>query len=354
MNYDSTISDKVNLSRVLDEMVMDGTELETIVQFLKNHEKDIPDIYTHSAFVYDLYDFGAHPYRFDTFLVEHIEDLRPIDFFFAVNSLAMFLKSTGASDSLLGELKERYHGTEDLVKFSRAGWDGIREEEKFHRCGMGLVEWLNGISDQRDFRNIISHSYFAMSAFQASTFVHLNPAAQFALLRMLQECVAEVGYNHYRAMWFEIGMKYDVLGEMLCSLLRQLLFLNLVDLFNWTVDVMQFNGRYCPTAVLQEAVKHSLSNVIPKSLLDMVDGSGIECEGHEQTSYEEVVFEMNLLETKFEPCDLFLYIYLGHDHMLMGMRENKELLEFFSLPFDWDELAWLKDGHKVEKRNSPF
>ena len=34
MNYDSEISLNVNLSRVLDELILDGTDLETIVQFL--------------------------------------------------------------------------------------------------------------------------------------------------------------------------------------------------------------------------------------------------------------------------------------------------------------------------------
>ena len=56
MNYDSTISKDVSLSRVLDEMIVDGSDFDIIVQFLKSHESSIKDIYAHSVFVYDLYD----------------------------------------------------------------------------------------------------------------------------------------------------------------------------------------------------------------------------------------------------------------------------------------------------------
>ena len=40
--------------------------------------------------------------------------------------------------------------------------------------------------------------------------------------------------------------------------------------------------------------------------------------------------------------------------LMKGMKENKELLEFFSLPFDWDGLKWMKDDYKIETRFSPF
>ena len=51
---------------------------------------------------------------------------------------------------------------------------------------------------------------------------------------------------------------------------------------------------------------------------------------------------------------LFLYIYLDCDYLLQGMRENKDLMEFFNLPFDWDELAWLNDKFVVNVRSWPF
>lgn len=350
MNYDSEISLNVNLSRVLDELILDGTDLETIVQFLKSHERDIPDIYKGSAMVYDLYDFGAHPYRMDLFLVEHINDLRPVDFCFAVNALATFLHATEANNSLLGEIKEKYHGVVELVRFDRAGWKGIYDEDKFFKCERNLVEWLNKTSDMRDFCPFLSRSYLALSAFQASTFIQLNPTSQYLLLKGLKECVLDVGRNHYSMR--EIGVVYNVFGECVYTLLRQLLACNRIDIFNWVVDVLEFKERYGASTILQVSIRDVISKLIPKSLYEMAASS---YDDKERVSYEEVVFEMNLLDNGFEQTNLFLYIYLDCDYLLQGMKENKDLLEFFNLPFDWDELAWLKDDYEVKTRgSSPF
>jgi hypothetical protein len=350
MNYDSSISLNVNLSRVLDELIIDGTNLETIVQFLKSHERDIPDIYRNSSMVYNLYDFVAHPYRVDPFLVEHINDLRTVNFCFALNSLATFLNATGASMTILNEIRSRFRGVVELVKFSRNGWDGVNAEDRFFRCEMNLVDWLNKTNDSRDYRMLISHSFLAMSAFQASTFMQLCPASQFLLLKTIQEEVLATGRN-YRVK-FESGVVYSVYGEMVCTLLRQILSLNRVDMFNWVVDVLNLKERYGSSTILLSVVRDSLSKMIPKSLRDMVDISGYDY--MEKVSYEEVVFEMNLLNNGFEQSNLFLYIYLDNDYLLQGMKDNKDLMEFFNLPFDWDELNWLKDDHKVNVRQSPF
>ena len=350
MNYDSEISLNVNLSRVLDELILDGTDIDTIVQFLKSHEKDIPDIYRGSAMVYDLYDFGAHPYRMDLFLVEHINDLRTVDFCFAVNSLATFLHATGANSYVLGEIKKKYHGVVELVKFDRAGWRGMYGEDRFFNGEKNLVEWLNGTSDSRDFGSLISHSYLALSAFQASTFLQLKPASQFSLLKSLQECVLEAGRNHYSTK--EIGVVYSVCGECVYSLLRQLLAINQIEMFNWVVDVLEFKERYGSSTMILAAIRDVISSLIPKSLNDMVSGPGYD--NKNRVSYEEVVFEMNLLDNGFEQTNLFLYIYLDGDYLLQGMKENKDLMEFFNLPFDWEELKWLKDDFKVNLREWPF
>ena len=63
MNYDSSISDQVNLSKVLDEMLVDGTEMEVVLAFLKSHENSISEIFKGSAFVYSLYDLGTRKRR---------------------------------------------------------------------------------------------------------------------------------------------------------------------------------------------------------------------------------------------------------------------------------------------------
>jgi len=362
MNYDNSISDQVKLSRVLDELILDGSELETIVQFLKQHERDIPDIYKHSAMAYDLYDLGRHPYRVDPFLVKHIDDLRETDFLFALNSLATFSIAT-ENKGLLQELKDRFHGRVDVVKFIRSGWEGVYGEDKFYTCETNLVEWLNKevgdcqtkVVSTVDAAKFISRSFLALSAFQASTFLNLNPTAQFILLKGF-----DGAFSDSRALRGsrtpDPSVTYSVYGDILGGLLRQLLVLNQTEIFNWVLDVLEFDGGYCESTVLQATVKASFYKLIPESLSDKVSVSGyLETRNEDRMSFEEIVFEMNLLETTFEPYDLFLAIYLGKDYLLKGMKENKELLEFFSLPFDWDGLKWMKDDYKIEKtRVSPF
>ena len=354
MNYDNSISDQVKLSRVLDELILDGSELETIVQFLRQHEKDIHDIYKHSAMAYDLYDLGRHPYRVDSFLVKHIEDLRPTEFLFAVNSLATFSIATDDCKSLIRELKDRFHGRSGVAKFIRSGWEGVYGEDKFYTCETNLVDWLNKTVSEQDATKFISRSFLAISAFQASTFLNLNPAAQFILLKGFQEAFSESRALRGSRTSDPI-LTCSVYGDILGGLLRQLLALNQTEIFNWVLDVLEFNGGYYSSTILQEAVKSSLYKLIPESLSDKVRVSGyLETRKEDRISFEELVFDMNLLETTFEPYDLFLVIYLGKDYLLKGMKENKELLEFFSLPFDWDGLKWMKDDYKIETRFSPF
>ena len=353
MNYDNSISDQVKLSRVLDELIMDGSELETIVQFLKQHERDIPDIYKHSAMVYDLYDLGRHPYRVDSFLVKHIEDLRPTEFLFALNSLATFSIAT-ENKCLLHELRDRFHGRRDVAKFIRSGWEGVYGEDKFHTCEINLVDWLNKIVSAQDAAKFVSRSFLSLSAFQASTFLNLNSATQFTLLKGFEEAFSDSRTFHWKRN-DDPAMTCAIYGDILCGLLRQLLALNQTEIFNWVLDVLGFKGGYCASTVLQEAVKASVYKLIPESLSDKVRVSGyLETRNEDRISFEEIVFEMNLLETTFEPYDLFLAIYLGKEYLLKGMKENKELLEFFSLPFDWDGLKWMKDDYKIDTRVSPF
>lgn len=354
MNYDNSISDQVKLSRVLDELILDGAELETIVKFLQQHERDIPDIYKHSAMAYDLYDLGRHPYRVDPFLVKHIDDLRETEFLFALNSLATFSIATDDCKSLIQELKDRFHGHKDVAKFIRSGWEGVYGEDKFYTCEINLVDWLNKIVSAQDAAKFISRSFLAISAFQASTFLNLNPAAQFTLLKGFEEAFSDSRTFRWKRNDDPV-VSCTIYGDILCGLLRQLLALNQTEIFNWVLDVLDFNGGYCASTVLQEAVKASVYKLMPESLADKVRVSGyLETRKEDRISFEELTFEMNLLETTFEPYDLFLAIYLGKDYLLKGMKENKELLEFFSLPFDWDSLKWMKDDYKIETRFSPF
>ena len=82
MNYDSSISSTVSLSRILDEMIMDGAEMDTILHFLKTHESGLEDIYKQSAFVYDLYDQLERDILIDWgMLVLKLEQVKTKEFF---------------------------------------------------------------------------------------------------------------------------------------------------------------------------------------------------------------------------------------------------------------------------------
>lgn len=86
MTYDSNISREVSLSKVLDEMIIDGTSIEIIVQFLKSHESCVKDIFSNSVFAYDLYDVnvsGSFPHHE---LEKYICCLHPISLFFVLTS----------------------------------------------------------------------------------------------------------------------------------------------------------------------------------------------------------------------------------------------------------------------------
>lgn len=347
MNYDFTISKNVSLSRVLDEMIAGGSDFDLIVQFLKSHESSIKDIYAHSALVYDLYDLGRHPYRVDPFLVKHIDDLRKIDFLFAVNSLATFSAAT-ENKAILKELKGSFHGNTDVVSFLRAGWVGVSDEDKIYACETDLTSFLNKMAGTHDSVRFIAHSFLSLSAFQAFTFLNLNPATQFTLLKGFQE-VFDEGILRVPGNRNKI-LNASICGDILGGLLRQLLVLNQTEIFNWVLDVLEFNGgHYFSPSYIRESVKGSIYRMIPESLSDKVMESDLQQENaSDMMSFEEIVFEMNLLETMFEPYDLFLVIYLIRGRLLNGMKENKDLLEFFSLPFDWEDLNWMKDEPKAD------
>ena len=348
MNYDSTISTDVSLSRVLDEMIADGSDFDLIVQFLKSHESNIKDIYANSALVYDLYDIGRHPYRVDPFLVKHIDDLRATDFLFAVSSLAAFSTANENKD-LFRELKDRFHGNLVVAQLIRTGWGGIYGEYEVYTCKTSIVEWLNKMEGPNDASRFIAHSLLSLSAFQAFTFMNLNPSIQYILLKGLLTVFSESILRGSRSR--DPTLAKSVYGYILCGLLRQLLVLNQIEMFNWVLDVLGFNAKHCCDSILlRESVKNSFHDLIPISIFDKVRVSDFRDsdDDEDKMSFEEIVFEMNLMGTTFEPYNLFLAIYLGNNYLLKGMKENKELLEFFSLPFDWEDLNWMKDEPKAD------
>lgn len=351
MNYDTSISDSVNLSRVLDELIMDGSPMESIVQFLHSHESDIPDIYRNSAFAYRLYDVMAHPDGIDPFLIEHMGELRTVEFCYAANAMTESIYGNNGSEVALARLRSLYKGNVNLVEFAKTLSIVPNFQDKFFNFDADIVDWLNRTSDQRDYSRVISHTYLGMSVFQAVSFMKLTPSSQFLLLKTIQEKIIEGDFPPSRIR--DRGRIRLVYGELISTLLRQLLLLNQIEMFNWVLSVLELEGQYGAALIIRLAIENSISGTIPEGLRQMVDLTYL-TDSEKKASFEEVVFEMNLRETSFEPYNLFLYIYIDHDYLLSGMKQNKELIEFFNLPFDWDGMKWLKDDYTVPQREYPF
>ena len=324
MNYDSSISQTVNLSRVLDELILDGTSLDAIGQFLKSHERDIGDIFKQSAFVFDLYDFGSHFNLPEGVLFDHISDLCPVDAFFAGNLLGCVLHEIGGRNAEINELRGKFKGEQamNMRDILRTRGKGCAADVDIVMGRQGLVEYIDEISEsQFSVSTFMKSSYLARSAFQASTFLKLSVQSQYTLLC---ELVSE-------GMWLSCFSGFTqgkVYADFACTLLKQLLLLNRTEDFNWveSVATSHFKGRTSFPLLVMEGAKSRL----PASIQGML-GDG--------ASFGEVVFESNMLMSEFDVLDLFLYVCHARGALLDGMRGNRDLVEFFELPFDWDELG---------------
>jgi hypothetical protein len=250
----------------------------------------------------------------------------------------------------LARLRTLYRGNVNLVEFAKTLSIVPNFQDKFFKFDADIVDWLNRTSDQRDYSRVISHTYLGLSVFQAASFMKLTPSSQFLLLKTIQEKMIE---GDFPTRIWNPGRIRLVYGELISTLLRQLLLLNQIEMFNWVLSVLELEGQYGAALIIRLAIENSISSTIPECLRQMVDLTVIP-DVEKKPSFEEVVFEMNLRETAFEPYNLFLYIYLDHDYLLSGMKENKELIEFFNLPFDWDGMKWLKDDYVGPQREYPF
>lgn len=334
MNFDSSISTEVSLSKILDESIMDGTDSEVVQTFLKSHEQSIREIYKQSAFAYDLYDLGVHVYKDSPFLLNHIPDLHAVDKCFAASILASNLIELGNHEKLM-VLRNLMRGDEDIMTFIRSGWQGHVVDREILSGNIDLVEHLESIvSSQRDMRSFLSTSHFSRTVFMASTFLNLTSGCQFAVLKGLMTAIDDLHGKHWNAAT-------KVYAHFVCSLFKQLLLLNEISLFNWVNKVLGISENL---SHFIEMVLEEFRRNIPASLCHMMPRENMFFHPvKESASFEEIVFEMNLLLSEFEPCDLFLYIYFGGTNLFKGMKDNSELLEFFSLPFDWNELDRFKE-----------
>ena len=330
MNYDHSISSEVSLSKVLDEMILDGTDFNVVVAFLESHESQIEDIYQHSAFVYDLYDLAAHPYRVNAFLTRHVDALPASDMCFASASLANFLVAEDIYPELMKELRELLHGNANVIRFRADGYKGrFREDEMVASNDIDFNKFVEAIAiDKRDAKTFLQESYLARSMLMATNFLNFSARAQFIILSSIDDILRYGGGRHSAER--HIAHAFN-------TLLKQLLVAGDTQMFNWIVNVLDL-GKTTKRLIIESLWSDQFER-IPASLGERF--------GKELNTFEEIVFEMNMMETQFDVLDLFLYIYLFDSKFFKGMRENTELLEFFNLPFDWKDLERLKPDWMV-------
>lgn len=334
MNYDASISTEVSLSRVLDEMILDNTDLQVIVSFLKGHEGQINDIYRNSAFVYDLYDLAAHPYRVNDFLVRHIVSLHPTDMCFAGEFLGRFLATEDVYPEVRCVLRDVISGNDDFFRFRtlrfRTCWyrGQYFVEGKVASGELDLIKLMESISsDSRDIKKFLQESYLARSILMATNFLNFSSRTQFVILSSVKDILC----NSFLSLSVSSSKH---LAHAVNLLLKQLLLSGKIEMFNWVVNVLEIRPiTKLSSSKLETFVRELESDQtksIPTFLWQRI--------AHPITTFEETVFEMNMVETQFDILDLFIYIYVFDSNLFKGMKENVELLEFFNLPFKWDEL----------------
>lgn len=329
MNYDASISTDVSLSKVLDEMILDGTDLEVVVSFLEGHEKQIGEIYQHSAYVYDLYDLAVHPYRINDFLVKHIEYLPGYDKCFAANMLMGLLIQEDYRPDIRNTLKKMIASDPEFSKFRSAGYRGGLQDDINVASGdvdfFKLVEVAS--NDERDVRYLLNQSYLARSMLMANNFLKFSTKAQFMVLKSIARSL-----NHTKPLVHATN-----------DLLKQLLIANEVDMFNWVFNVLDVEY---PCNEFNYALWEDMYGRCPKNLAATGPGK--------EMSFEETVFDMNMMETQFDVLDLFLYIYDHCPNRVKGMLEYPDLLEFFNLPFKWEGLDKLRKVGEMAREGGSY
>jgi hypothetical protein len=275
--------------------------------------------------VYDLYDLAAHPYRVNDFLVQHIESLPKEDMCFAGESLANFLVSEHVYPEVMCTLRKLLQGNANLIQFRSSGFRGrFMDDAKVASGDVDFFKMIETVSsDKRDVRTLLQESYLSRSMLMATNFMHFSPRAQFVILSSIMDIFRSNGYTKWSVV--------DYIGHSVNTLLKQLLVAGEIDTFNWVVNVLQVHSSN--DAILEKLWSDQFER-IPASLGERF--------ARDLRTFEEVVFEMNMMETQFDVLDLFIYIYLFDLRLFRGMRENVELLEFFNLPFQWNELERLK------------
>lgn len=340
MNYDSTISKDVSLSRVLDEMITEGSDFELIVQFLKSHESSINDIYANSVFVYELYDLIEHPFRIDGFLASHIIDLpAPYRYYYLATHMRFGLDNIDSEYNFSyfqGLLKSKPIDASTLGNRHIAKLRGFYKDRAILMGDVDMVDYLNKLADRNDqmeMKRFIVNSYLIGNVLTAKLFNRLNPNTQFLILTLIKSQFKEeflrtrqIGYTSHSISDGELA----IMG-LVSILLKQLVYLNEIDEFNWVVNVLEISELPNESSSIGQMMMLKLPENIRHSI-------------NTNAEFSEVVFDMNLVETQFDVLDLFLYIYIVNNNLRKQMMEEIDLVDFFNLGFDWRELELIKNS----------
>ena len=339
MNYDSTISKDVSLSKVLDEMILDSNDLEVIVQFLRSHEKDIGDIYRHSAFAFELYDVATNPGFLDIpFLIDHMHHLPESSMIYAALCSVAYCRSNSCGKDIISKISSTCGEKIACSSNTRYGLCGT-EYDIDVLDGKNTIQNVisNVCKDHRDVSHFLQCSYLVKSAFMMSNFLQFSPSEQFILVNsVIKKYVYSSIYARYETTGKDVSMMCRY-SSVLVSLLKQLLYHNQTDMFNWIVSIIKDSKSNW----FIEYLKSSLIEDIPVSINKMLFA---------KIPFEEIVFEMNMYETQFDNLDLFMLIYLCFPYSHVSMIENKELLEFFNLPFELDKLTLFEMNNGSRER----
>lgn len=328
MTYDSNISTDVSLSKVLDQMICDGTSHEIIVQFLKSHESCINDIFANSSFVYDLYDITSLGYFPKQDIEKYICYLPIIPKFFVLTSYIDYAIATDLYDQ-----KKKYAhmlSSDGEAKKYLSPYCGLDSDRQFIGPDFNLIEYLDRIStmDGYELDNFLEESHLVVSAFSLKVFSNLSPVTRYLLIKKVAELLDESKNNFINSGFVK---EQYVLAYCVISLAKQSLFSGDIELFKHIRDIV--------FSVSKRATVFGdfICSRIPEQLTREIRSG--------RKGFVETVFDMNMIDTQFDTLDLFLYICLCNSNMWNSMLDNPDLIEFFNLPFDYNEF-FIKNERK--------
>lgn len=304
MAFDGQISSEVSLARVLDEMIVDDTDFNVIMEFLNTHKDDLDYIFRNSVFAFELFDIATHPnLRVDYGLIKWIEHLDRHSMFYALGGLGL---SPALSESMKYEVKRLKASHKDELRSLNLlyAWFEYDTDVRIANGEVDLVEFLNGIgTDLTRIRRFLRGSVFTKSVFMAKTFLRLDVGTKVTVLATIGD---ESEYN-----------------PLVYSLIKQCLIIGDIDTVNSIFMVLNSGNEYVPKMEIRECARRG----IPDNLL--YDKNG------EIKPFEEIVFDMPFHQDEFEPLDLFMFGYLN-DFLIQKIIEFPELVdEQFNLSFDW-------------------